>query len=207
MIAPARRPAPAALAVLAAILALLPCASAGAQRHVAGANRYAIDPAATAITARVGFFGLASKTARFPAVSGGIALDPARPQAIALAIVLDARQLVAGDPVTLARLKGPSFFAVAQYPEIRFAGSRMAVDPGGAARIFGTLTARGITRPVVLSARFTRPPMPGQPITLDAATTIDRRDFGMTAYRLIVGSKVRITIAARLAPLSAAPQS
>jgi polyisoprenoid-binding protein YceI len=164
-----------------------------------GTDRFRIDPTHTTITARVSFFGLASKTAGFPVVSGTIALDPARPDAVALSIVLDARQLTAGDPVTLARLKGPNFFAVAQYPEIRVTGTHMELT-GGAARITGTLTARGVTRPIVLAVRFDQPPRHGRAIALSATTTIDRREFGMTAYRFIVGSKVRIAIAARLTP-------
>ena len=164
-----------------------------------GTDRFRIDPAHTTITARVSFFGLASKTAGFPVVSGTIALDPARPDAVALSIVLDARQLTAGDPVTLARLKAPNFFAVAQYPEIRVTGTHMELT-GGAARITGTLTARGVTRPIVLAVRFDQPPRHGRAIALSATTTIDRREFGMTAYRFIVGSKVRIAIAARLTP-------
>jgi len=183
------------LALLGAVL--LPSSPLCAQNDH---SHYRIDPAATTITARVTFFGLAAKTAGFPAVSGGIALDPNRPEAIALDIVLDARQLTAGDSVTLARLKGPKFFDVAHYPEVRFVGTRMTLGQGNSAHITGTLTARGVTRPVVLSALFAAPPRPGEPLSLAATTAIDRRDFGMTAYPFIVGSKVRITISARMAP-------
>jgi len=184
--------------VLAAWFA--PSAGWADSRSAPPPDRYRIDPAHTAITAQVSFFGLASKTAGFPAVSGTIALDPARGDVVALSIVLDARQLTAGDPVTLARLKGPNFFAVAQYPEIRFTGTHMDLAGSNAVRITGTVTARGVTRPIVLAVRFDQPPRHGHPITLNATTTINRRDFGMTAYRFIVGSKVRIAIAARLTP-------
>lgn len=190
---------PRPLLVTAAFALITVPAQAGSSAS-APPDHYRIDPRQTDITARVAFFGLASKTAGFPAVSGGITLDPARPHAIALTIVLDARQLTAGDPVTLARLRGPSFFAADRYPEIRFAGTRIDMTAGTAARITGTLTARGITRPIVLDARFAEPPRSGQPITLTASAAIDRRDFGMTAYRFIVGSKVRIAIAARFLP-------
>ena len=59
-----------------------------------------------------------------------------------------------------------------------------------------------------LSLRAMRPACvtpPGEatgraPIALTATTTIDRRDFGMTAYPLIVGRKVKIRIRARMVP-------
>ncbi|HET9627907.1 MAG TPA: YceI family protein [Novosphingobium sp.] len=188
------------VAALALVSLAAPAPARADSRPAAPPDRYRIDPAHTAITAQVAFFGLATKTAGFPAVSGTIALDPARADAVALSIVLDARQLTAGDPVTLARLKGPNFFAVAQYPEIRFTGTHMDLAGSAAARITGTLTARGVTRPLVLAVRFDQPPRHGRPITLSATTTINRREFGMTAYRFIVGSKVRIAIAARLTP-------
>ena len=195
VVKPSSPRSPAIIAV--ALLSVLAAAPLSAQ---ADREHYRMDAAATTITARVTFFGLATKTAGFPAVSGGIALDPRQPEAIALDILLDARQLTAGDAVTLARLKGPNFFDVARYPEVRFVGTRIVLGQGNSARITGTLTARGVTRPVVLSALFAAPPRPGEPLTLTATTAIDRRDFGMTAYPFIVGSKVRITITARLMP-------
>ena len=42
--------------------------------------RYQIDPARSAVSAKVGFFGIASKTAQFPQMSGRIAISPARPR-------------------------------------------------------------------------------------------------------------------------------
>ena len=57
------------------VLALL-----GTSAMAAGpAHRYTLDPAGSQVSARVGFFGIASKTAQFPEVSGGVALDPAGP--------------------------------------------------------------------------------------------------------------------------------
>ena len=69
--------------------------------------------------------------------------------------------------------------------------------------ITGQLTARGVSRPVTLAVDFDAPlaaKPPGEPIALTATTTIDRRDFGMTSYALIVGRKVDITIRARMVP-------
>ena len=71
------------------------------------------------------------------------------------------------------------------------------------ARIDGQITARGVTRPAALTAVFRDPPAQTtgrDPIQLSATTAINRKDFGMNSYSLIVGKKVTITIEARLVP-------
>ncbi|MNF11815.1 YceI-like domain protein [compost metagenome] len=67
----------------------------------------------------------------------------------------------------------------------------------------GDLTARGVMKPVVLAVTFSTPPARAtgrETIDLTGTTTINRRDFGMTAYSFIVGRKVRIIINTRLVP-------
>lgn len=165
--------------------------------------RYQIDPARSDVSAKVGFFGLASKTARFPQMSGRIALSPSRLDTIDLDVEIDARRLTAGDAVTLSRLKGKDFFDVERYPTVRFSGQRMQMTGPRTASVSGAVTARGVTRPAALTVNFRDPPAQASgrdPVELTARTVIDRREFGMTAYSAIVGRKVTITINARLMP-------
>ena len=58
---------------LLALLALLTLANTASVPQ-----RYTLDAAASNVSAKVPFFGLASKTARFPQMSGRIALSPER---------------------------------------------------------------------------------------------------------------------------------
>lgn len=164
---------------------------------------YQLDEPRSDVAAKVAFFGLASKTAHFPRMRGAITLQPGRLDAIDLDVELDARALTAGDSVTLGRLRGPKFFDVEHYPAIRFAGQRMTMTGPVTARVDGTVTARGVTRPVRLDVAFRAPPSHAtgrDPVQFSARTTIDRRDFGMTAYSFIVGRNVTITIDARMVP-------
>jgi polyisoprenoid-binding protein YceI len=165
--------------------------------------RYALDSGASDVSAKVAFLGLASKTARFPAVTGRIALQPERPDAIDLDVTLDARALRASDSLTLDRLRGPAFFDVANHPTVRFTGTAMQVTGPRTARVSGELTARGVTRPQVLAVTFDRDPAAArgrEPVGLIGRMTIDRRDYGMTAWSAIVGNKVDITIRSRMVP-------
>lgn len=163
--------------------------------------RYGLDPMHSTIAARVAFFGIASKTAHFPRAQGSIRLPAPGASAMNLEVVLDARELTAGDPVTLARLKGPDFFDVARFPEVRFAGDSLRFTTPVTAIVHGTVTAHGVTRPTDLTVSFMRPPQSlvgGEPIVLSARATIDRTAFGMTAWPFIVGRKVTITINATM---------
>lgn len=162
---------------------------------------YRIDPAASTVSARVAFFGLGSKTARFPAVRGGAMMDPANPERIDIQIRIDATAITAPDPVTLERLKGRHFFDVANHPEIVFSGRAVLTAGARDTVIAGAITARGVTRPAQLTVRFAEPPARAvgtAPLVLEGETMIDRRAFGMTAYPLIVGRMVTIRIKATL---------
>lgn len=164
---------------------------------------YALDASASDVSARVAFMGMSSKTARFPTLTGNVALVPGQPDAIALNVALDARALRASDGQTLDRLKGPSFFDVANYPSIRFSGTAIRMTGPRTGEVSGTLTARGITRPQVLSVTFERAPQTmagGEALGLIGTMAIDRRHYGMNSWSGIVGNKVDITIRTRMLP-------
>ncbi len=185
------------LRIFTALLLLLATASAGPSYH------YRLDGAASQVSARVSYFGLGHKTVRFPVMRGSIRLTPDRLDAIDLEVDLDARAMTAGSQTDTDYLKGKAFFDVANYPNLRFAGQRMIMTGSVTARVEGMITARGVTRPAVLAVSFADPPARASgraPIALAATTTINRRDFGMTSYALVVGKNVTITIQARLVP-------
>ncbi|KTT99174.1 hypothetical protein NS355_07600 [Sphingomonas yabuuchiae] len=183
-----------------AATAVLPLLGAAAP---AGAITYHIDPTHAQVQAKVGFFGLGSKTARFPRLEGRVALSDRDAQAVTLDVQIDAQALEAGDTLTRSRLRGPDFFDVDHYRHVIFHGSSMTRTGPHSAQVAGTISARGVTRPAALTVNFSQPfaVMTGrEPVHIAATTRIDRRDFGMTAYPLIVGRQVTIMIDADLMP-------
>lgn len=164
---------------------------------------YSVDGAASSLSAKVPFFGIGSRSAGFPAVSGSIRLDHAHPKEISLDVTIDARALTAPDKLTLSRLRGEKFFWVEKYPAVRFVGREISFTSPTTGNVNGELTARGVTQPVTLQVAFDHPPMqslPGEAITLTGETKINRYDFEMKSYRLIVGKWVNIQLKARLVP-------
>jgi polyisoprenoid-binding protein YceI len=136
-------------------------------------------------------------------MSGTVAITPDRPQDLALDVTLDARAITAPDKLTLSRLRGEKFFWVEKYPTVRFKGEKLKLNGARKGTVDGKLTARGVTRPVTLAVSFDKDPAtlkPGQAITISGSTKIDRRDFGMTSYSLIVGKTVAISLKALMIP-------
>lgn len=165
-------------------------------------QRYTLDAAASNVSAKVPFFGLASKTARFPRMQGAVTIVPGAPEQAVIDVTFDATAIEAPDEVTLARLRGEKFFWVEKYPKIRFLGRSLDLESPTRGTVTGELTARGVTRPARLDVVFDGDPLAlaGKPVSFTGTTTIDRRQFGMRSYQLIVGNKVDITLKARMVP-------
>jgi polyisoprenoid-binding protein YceI len=164
--------------------------------------RYTLDASASNVSAKVPFFGLASKTARFPRMQGAVTIVPGAPEQAVIDVTFDATAIEAPDAVTLGRLRGDKFFWVEKYPTIRFVGRSLTLSGPTRGTVSGELTARGITRPAKLAVTFDADPlaMQGKPVSFTGTTTIDRREYGMKSYQMIVGNKVDITLRARMVP-------
>ena len=182
---------------------MLPLAALPALANTGGTpQRYSLDAAASSVSAKVAFFGLSSKTARFPRMQGAVTIVPGAPERAMVDVTFDATAIEAPDSVTLARLRGDKFFWVEKYPTIRFVGRSLQMASPTRGTVAGELMARGQTRPANLAVTFDSDPVAaaGKPVSFTGTTTIDRRTFGMAAYQLVVGNKVQITLKARMVP-------
>jgi polyisoprenoid-binding protein YceI len=185
------------LLAIAALFAMLQPATGAA-----GDLRYVIDKSASRVDAKVPFFGIASKTARFPDMSGTFNLSFANMAALDMVVDIDARTLTTGDAQTKT-LRGRQFFDVARHPTVRFVGRKLTMTGERTATVEGDITARGITHPIKLDVTFSVPPIStggSLPISIVGKGVIDRRKFGMTAYPWIIGAMVNVTISARMVP-------
>jgi polyisoprenoid-binding protein YceI len=180
------------------LLALAPVASAQSE----AALNYRLDASASEVTARVPFFGISSKTARFPQMSGTVRIVPGAPERAVIDVTFDARALEAPDDTTLRRLRGEKFFWVERYPSIRFVGRSIDLSSPTRGTVTGELTARGVTNTETLEVTFASDPTQstGRPVQFSGEMEIDRREYGMRSYQLIVGNKVNIKLNARMVP-------
>ncbi len=164
---------------------------------------FILDASASSVSAKVPFFGISSKSAEFPKMEGEVTIVPGQPEGAVVDVTFDARELQAPDEVTLKRLRGEKFFWVEKYPTIRFVGNELTMKSPTSGIVKGQLTARGVTNDEELEVSFDTPPeqaAPGQAVNLTGKMTINRRDYGMRSYQLIVGNKVSISLRARMLP-------
>jgi polyisoprenoid-binding protein YceI len=98
-------------------------------------------------------------------------------------------------------LRSPDFFAADSFPTIRFKSTRIERS-GDNAKIYGDLTIRGVTKPVVLEGTFTgiMKSAQGDRVGFEASTTINRLDYGVKWNRAaeaggaMLGDEVKIEI-------------
>lgn len=190
--------------VLTGVALALPIASplASSLRAQAGLRHYVVDAKASRVDARVAFLGVSSKTAHFPDMTGALTLAIDDPEAIDLRVVVDARTLTTGDSQTRL-LRGKQFFDVKHHPTVTFTGKKMELTGDRSATVSGIMTARGVSRPKTMTIVFSAPPAEtsgNDPLQVTGTTTIDRREFGMKAFPLVVGNMVRVRITARVVP-------
>lgn len=100
-------------------------------------------------------------------------------------------------------LKSPDFFDVANHPTIGFKSKRVESQGEGAFKVVGDLTMHGVTREVTLEGEMSeiiKDQQGNQRVGLSAATTINRKDFGLAynpvleAGGLVVGDRVKLDI-------------
>ena len=184
-------------------LFLLPVFAALLAANSSSPVNYLLDESNSLLSAKVPFFGLSSKTATFPKMRGTATIVGNDPTKAEIDVTFDATALTAPDSVTLGRLKGEKFFWVEQHPRIRFKGQGLSMTSATKGTITCQLTARGVTRDQSWSVTFDQDPLKAganAPIAFAAKTKIDRRQFGMRSFQLIVGNKVDITFDARIVP-------
>ena len=107
-------------------------------------------------------------------------------------------------------LRSADFLDVETYPELTFKSTRVEgafAEVGDRFKLHGDLTIRGTSRPVVLDATYEgrgRDPWGGERLSFNAATRIDRREFGLVWNQgletggVLVGTDVTINLDVQL---------
>jgi polyisoprenoid-binding protein YceI len=167
------------------------------------AGAYTIDPFHTSVTFRVDHLGFSNYTARFKKATAQLQFDPANLAASSVTVTVDPKSLETDfpDPKLVdfnAELTGPNWLDAGKYPEIVFRSIK--VEPTGARtmRIDGELTMHGVTKPMVLDAKFNggylgHPMDPKARIGFSATGVLKRSEFGITAGIPEPGTKMGVS--------------
>ncbi|MBR0656807.1 YceI family protein [Plastoroseomonas arctica] len=168
-------------------------------------GEYRIDPAHASVTWRVSHFGLSFYTARFTRIEATLTLDPARPAESRLTVAIDplsVRTDFPGPPDFDAEIaRGANFLNAGQNPRIGFVATRIEPTGDRNARIHGDLTLLGVTRPLVIEARFNgalrEHPIERVPaLGFSGRAVVARSAWGFTHLAPAIGDEVEVLIEA-----------
>jgi len=154
----------------------------------APAGQYHLDKSHASLVLRVNHLGFSTYTTRFSRFDAELTFDPANIPASKVVTTIDASsfEMDAAPPMCFDIVKGPQLLDTAKFPQIVFKSERVRMTGAKSMEISGTLTLRGVTRPMVLAATFNGG-YPGMPkmdpnarVGFSAHGSFKRSDFGMT---------------------------
>ena len=183
----------------APLLAQMPSSPPGAPdpaRVVAGT--YKVDSGHTQVLFTVNHLGFTEYTGQFTQPTGSLTLDPANAANDKVEITFPIDKVSTTVAALDTHLKTADFFDAAKFPEGKFVSTKVTVT-GTTATIAGDLTLKGVTKPVVLNARFVgagNGPMGAKKLNVGfaATTSIKRSDFGIAYGIPMVSDKVDLVI-------------
>ena len=189
------------LSTLAAVLATQGIAQQVASTTPASvrAGTYSIEPSHTQVTFSVSHFGFTEYSGLFSGASGSLQIDPAHPATAKLEVSMPVARVQTTSAKLDDELKGDQWFDAARFPTATFASTKVTPAGSGRATIAGNLTLHGVTRPVILKARFVgagvNPLDKSETIGFSATGTIKRSAFGVKQYVPLIGDDVTLSIA------------
>ncbi len=173
-----------------------------AKRVVAGA--YKVDANHTQVVWTLNHMGITPLSGDFAASGGSLDLDPAKPDAAKVSVDFNLATMTTLVPAFTTHLLSADILDAAKYPTANFTSTSVVVS-GASAKITGNLTFHGVTKPVVLDAKFygagDNPRSKKLNVGFSATTMIKRSDFGIM-YSPQVGNEVELEIYAAFEKLA-----
>jgi len=176
------------------MLCLLPLAASAA-------DRYRLDPVHTRVLFAIEHAGFSQALGTVSGSEGVLEFDPADWSSARLDVTVPIARLDLGDAkwnqATLAR----NLLDGQRHPQAHFVSTRVEPVDARHARVHGLLTLRGVTREVVLDTCLNavkRHPLPPFRRTagFSATATLQRSDFGIDAWKSVIGDQVQLRIEA-----------
>jgi len=170
---------------------------------MAQAVQYEIDPVHSSAQFSVRHLMVSNVRGEFAKVTGTVVYDPKDLKASSVEATIDATSINTHEPKRDDQLKGPDFFDVTKFPTLSFKSKKVEKAGEGKLRVTGDLTIHGVTKEVVLEVEGPTSEVKMGPSIrsgASAATTINRKDFGLMWNRVMdgggvmVGDEVKITL-------------
>ena len=178
------------------LFGLLLLAAAGPA--LAKLEHFKISPVHTRVAFQVSHDGFSNPIASFSQTSGDLDFDPDDVAGARVDVRIPIATLELGDKDWQGKILDPTFFDAKKFPEARFVSTKVSKTGDKSYAIEGTLTLHGVSHPLTLQATFNA--LKRHPLTLrhtigfSATGTLKRSDFGMAAWKNLVGDDVHLMI-------------
>lgn len=165
---------------------------------------YELDKAHSSVLFKIRH--LLSKTpGQFQAFRGTVTIDPDKRDTVEVSATIEAASVDTDNAKRDEHLRGADFFDAAQFPTITFSGSKLTDVNGDRTRgkLEGTLTMKGVSKPVVLDVEWfgtAKDPWGNTKAAFAGTTKINRKDFGIVYNKMLdsggylIGDEVEIEI-------------
>jgi len=164
---------------------------------------FQIDTSHSSIQFSVRHMMVSKARGSFDKWSGTVALNEADPSATTVDVTIETASLNTKDAQRDGHLKSPDFFDVEKYPAMTFKSTKVEVVDKQNAKLYGNLTIRDVTKPVVLAVEYqgsAKSPWGTTNFGFSASTKINREDWGLNWNAALetggwlVGKEIQIDI-------------
>ena len=168
---------------------------------VAEPAHYALDPVHTRVLFAVSHAGFSQAMGTVSGSHGELWFDPDDWSSAKLTVEVPLDRLDMGDAKWTRAAQAANLLDTAEHPVARFVSKRIEPVDATHARVCGDLEIHGIARDACLDVTFNqlkRHPMPPFRRTagFSATATLERGDFGIDAWKSVIGGEVELRIEA-----------
>ncbi|MCA9802372.1 MAG: YceI family protein [Cyanobacteria bacterium HKST-UBA02] len=171
---------------------------------LAEAQKWKLDTAHSSAGFAIKHMMVSNVRGKFPKLTGEAEYDGKSIKTIKVNATIDTSSIDTGDGRRDEHLRGPEFFDVKKFPEMKFVSKKSEKAGKDQFKLSGDLTIHGVTKPVILIVEGptaeVKDPQGKTRVGASATTTINRKDFGITYGGVldnggaVVGDDVKITL-------------
>lgn len=176
---------------------LLPFAILLSSAALAAPETYVIDGTHTLPRFSYSHFGFSTQLSRFDKTTGKVVLDR-QAKTGSVDVTVDTLSVDTGSTLFNEHIQGTDFLDTAHYPTMTFQSNSLKFDGDRLASVEGTLTLKGISKPVTLTVTsfqcMPHPMLKKDACGANATTVVKRTDFNMGKYAPNVGDELTVSI-------------
>ncbi|MBR0657254.1 YceI family protein [Plastoroseomonas arctica] len=165
-------------------------------------NIYAFNQDRGVLSFSARHFGMLASTGRFEKFDAVVRLDPQRTGTAQVEVEVETGSIAMGYAGAVEMLRSEAYFDTAHHPKARFRGAATGAGQATGFPILGTLTVKGIERPLTMQARLVgqeREAGSGREIaTFQAEGTMLRSQYGMVADAYTISDRITLGVTVQL---------